>query len=451
MSTHHNTIFISYRRSESQLHTLALYHRLQQEYRDQVFMDQQTMKVGENFRLRIEGQLQGCRVLLAVIGPGWASERLQNPRDWVRLEITTALKRGIAVIPVLIDGAQMPGEAELPEDLHALLDVHALDLDHRRYFEQGVALLLEALREILDTPTPLHSRESGNPRTEPTVPVVDPRLRGDDGKGGGDGADWWKRQIPWAKAYGEKGSDEFDTPWADIEIGGAVQRMRWIKPGSFLMGCDPGDSGGYDDEKPQHRVTLTKGFWLADTACTQGLWQTVTGQNPSHFKGSADLPVESVSWDDVTGLFLPKLTQRLGVSAELSTEAQWEYACRAGGQTPYWFGDSVTPAQVNFDGTVGRTVPVKERPANGWGLYQMHGNVWEWCAGSNRQYSAAALENPPDGQDQNSRALRGGSWHVPARDTRSADRRVHPRVSSSRRYGFRFSLRSIKPGQSGGA
>jgi hypothetical protein len=124
MSTHHNTIFISYRRSESQLHTLALYHRLQQEYRDQVFMDQQTMKVGENFRLRIEGQLQGCRVLLAVIGPGWASERLQSPRDWVRLEITTALKRGIAVIPVLIDGAQMPKDAELPEDCPALMISH---------------------------------------------------------------------------------------------------------------------------------------------------------------------------------------------------------------------------------------------------------------------------------------------------------------------------------------
>lgn len=443
MTLQDTTIFISYRRSESQLHTLALYHRLQQEYRDQVFMDQQTMKVGENFRLRIEGQLQGCRVLLAVIGPGWASERLRNSRDWVRLEITTALKRGIAVIPVLIDGARMPGEAELPEDLHALLDVHALDLDHQRYFEQGVAVLVEALQEILTVPapapTPRHSRESGNPRAEPTLPVVDPRLRGDDGEG------WWKRQIPWAEAYGEQGSDEFATPWADIEIGGVVQRMRWIGPGSFLMGCDPGDPHGDDDEKPQHRVTLTKGFWLADTACTQGLWQAVTGQNPSGFKGSADLPVENVSWDDVTGLFLPKVTQRLGVQAELPTEAQWEFACRAGRQTPYWFGAEVTEDQVNFGGTVGQTVPVKDRPANGWGLYQMHGNVEEWCEGSGRIYGATAVENPPGGQDSRFRALRGGSWDGRAWWVRSAYRDSGGRTIYDHTIGFRFALRSIKP------
>jgi formylglycine-generating enzyme required for sulfatase activity len=407
MSTHHNTIFISYRRSESQLHTLALYHRLQQEYRDQVFMDQQTMKVGENFRQRIEGQLQGCRVLLAVIGPGWASERLRDSRDWVRLEITTALKRGIAVIPVLIDGARMPGEAELPADLHGLLDVHALDLDHRRYFEQGVAVLVEALKDLLN---------------EPVLSFVKPT---------------------WAVRAGPQ--DEFVTPWADIEIGGVVQRMRWIEPGSFLMGCDPGDLGGYNHETPQHRVTLTQGFWLADTACTQGLWQAVTGQNPSHFKDDADLPVESVSWSDVTGLFLSKLTQRLGVSAELPTEAEWEYACRAGAQTPYWFGQNISARQVNFGRKVGQTVPVKDRPANGWGLYQMHGNVLEWCAGSTRQYSAQVVENPLDGEGRSDRALRGGSWALPDECARSAYRDDSHRGLGDQINGFRFSLRSIKP------
>jgi len=385
-------------------------------------MDQQTMKVGENFRLRIEGQLQGCRVLLAVIGPGWASERLQNPRDWVRLEITTALKRGIAVIPVLIDGAQMPGEAELPEDLLALLDVHALDLDHRRYFEQGVVILVEALREILNTSTS--------------------RLRGDDGT-----AEWWKRQIPWAKAYGEKGSDQFATPWADIEIGGALQRMRWIEPGSFLMGCGPGDRVVFNGEKPRHRVALTEGFWLADTACTQRLWQAVTGQNPSHFKGNSDLPVENVSWDDVTGLFLPKVAKLLGVKAELPTEAEWEFACRAGTQTQYWFGHNIAKTQANFANNVGKTVPVADRPANGWGLYQMHGNVWEWCAGSTRKHSAESMETLPDIKVQSFHVLRGGSWFGEARYARSAYRRDLVSGLRDQFSGFRFSLRSIKPGQ----
>jgi formylglycine-generating enzyme required for sulfatase activity len=221
--------------------------------------------------------------------------------------------------------------------------------------------------------------------------------------------------------------------------------MRWIEPGSFLMGCDPDDPGGYDHEKPQHWVTLTEGYWLADTACTQGLWQAVTGQNPSDFKGSADLPVESVSWDDVTGLFLPKVAQRLGVNVELPTEAEWEFACRAGTQTPYWFGQGISENQVNFGGEVGKTVPVKGQPANGWGLYQMHGNVWEWCEGSLREYKAGAVENPSDGQDKEWRVLRGGAWLDPAREARSAFRDQGKRVYRFQNFGFRFTLRSIKP------
>lgn len=149
MDHHNNTIFISYRRKESVLHTLLLHERLQRQFAGQVFMDQQELEPGENFRLRIEQQLQGCRVMLAVIGPQWGSERLRNPRDWVRLEITTALRRGITVIPVLIDGARMPEEALLPEELHPLLDVHALDFDHERFFEQSVALLLKTLKKYV--------------------------------------------------------------------------------------------------------------------------------------------------------------------------------------------------------------------------------------------------------------------------------------------------------------
>ena len=302
MSTQNTTIFISYRRKESRAHARLLLSALQPHFPGRVFMDVDGLKPGQNFRVRLEQQLQGCRVMVAVIGPDWHKVtdedgrlRLHQPRDWVRQEIATALGRPIPVIPVLIENARMPDERHLPEDLHPLLDIQALPLDLDGHFDDAIRQLKEAVQEFLDQ---------------------------SDGM-----AEWWKRQIPWAKAYGEKGSDEFATPWADIEIGGVVQRMRWIEPGSFLMGCDPGDTGGFNGEKPQHRVTLTKGFWLADTACTQGLWQAVTGQNPSDFKGSADRPVENVSWDDVTGLFLPKVAQRLSVKLELPTEAEWEFAC----------------------------------------------------------------------------------------------------------------------------
>jgi formylglycine-generating enzyme required for sulfatase activity len=148
----------------------------------------------------------------------------------------------------------------------------------------------------------------------------------------------------------------------------------------------------------------------------------------------------------VSGLFLPKVTQRLGVYVELPTEAEWEFACRAGTQAPYWFGQDISEKLANFDGSVGKTVPVKDRPANVWGLYQMHGNVWEWCAGSRRQYSSLAVQDPPDGQDQHWRVLRGGAWDFPAGLARSAYRRQYVRVYRRRLSdGFRFALRSIKP------
>lgn len=258
----------------------------------------------------------------------------------------------------------------------------------------------------------------------------------------------WVNMIrpKWADQWGR---DIFGL-YADVNIVYKPQRLRYIEPGTFLMGSPDSKPDRDDDEGPQHQVTLTEGYWLADTTCTQALWQAVMGNNPSHFKGDPDLPVENVSWDDVQE-FLTRLNSLLpsGCEAALPTEAQWEYACRAGTKTPYWFGESISAEQAHFDQPwgSGRTVPVKARPANGWGLYQMHGNLWEWCAGSRRQYSAQAVENPPDGQDKDSRALRGGSWHDVAGGARSAYRFGRPRDDRSRDFGFRFSLRSIKPGQ----
>ena len=237
--------------------------------------------------------------------------------------------------------------------------------------------------------------------------------------------------------------------FALMAVDGVEQRLRYIEPGTFLMGSPGFESDRQSDEGPQHQVTLTEGFWLADTTCTQALWQAVMGRNPSHFKDSPDLPVDSVSWDDVQG-FLQRLQKLLpaGCDAVLPTEAQWEYACRAGTQTPYWFGDTLSADQAHVGQSLGngKTVPVKARPANGWGLYQMHGNVWEWCEGSRRKYGAKSEEDPPDGQDSGVRPLRGGSWLNPAGWARSACRLGNLRASRSGFYGFRFALRSIKPG-----
>lgn len=259
------------------------------------------------------------------------------------------------------------------------------------------------------------------------------------------------------------GDDSYGL-WCEVTVKGVVQRLRWIESGVFWMGSTDNERASFGaqgedwfrnwikNEAPRHRVVLTQGFWLADTACTQMLWTAVAGDRPSRFKGEPDLPVEQVSWDDVTTKFLPVLNQQLAeVEVSLPTEAQWEYACRAGTKTAYHFGETITTDQVNFDSQ--RTVPVKALPANSWGLYQMHGNVWEWCADARRRYTEEIAIDPNGGQDGSVRALRGGSWDFVARGARGAFRDVSPRDfrTGYRRdlIGFRFALRSIEPHRPG--
>lgn len=235
-----------------------------------------------------------------------------------------------------------------------------------------------------------------------------------------------------------------------LTIQGVVQGFRYVPAGSFWMGSSDTEPG-HDSacEGPRHRVTLTEGFWLADTACTQALWQAVMGSNPSYFQGDPELPVDSVRWDDVQK-FLARLQRLLpdGCEAVLPTEAQWEYSCRAGTHTAFSVGTDLLPEQANFNfgGNIGKTVVVKTYAPNPWGLYQMHGNVWEWCEGSRRKYEAKSVEDPLDGQDRGDCALRGGSWLLPAEGARSASRFEFHRDRRHRSSGFRFALRLIKPG-----
>ncbi len=189
----------------------------------------------------------------------------------------------------------------------------------------------------------------------------------------------------WASDWGE---DVHHGLWMSLQYRGVRQQLRWIPPGTFRMGSPVSEAGRSRTETP-HQVTLSQGFWLADTTCTQALWEAVLGENPSRFTG-AERPVEQVSWEG-TQRFLERLNAVLTDGAfRLPTEAEWEYACRAGTTTPFWFGEQITPEQVNYDGNHpyawGRhgvcrseTVPVQALPCNGWGLYQMDGNVWEWC------------------------------------------------------------------------
>ena len=227
--------------------------------------------------------------------------------------------------------------------------------------------------------------------------------------------------------------------------------FRYIPPGTYLQGSPEGI--GDNDERPQHPVTLSQGLWLAETPCTQALWQAVMGNNPSHFKQGEDAPrrpVETVSWDDV-GEFLKALQRLLppGCEAVLPTESQWEYACRAGTQTGYWWGDEPDESKANVDMTGQRSwedkdgiTPVDRYPPNPWGLYDMHGNVWEWCADGRRDYADSPERDPEGPGDGDSRVVRGGSWFDHPVLARAASRTGRHRADAFQLRGFRFALRS---------
>ena len=259
--------------------------------------------------------------------------------------------------------------------------------------------------------------------------------------------------APWASAWGE---DRFGL-WMTLVYQTAKQTFRWIEPGTFLMGS-PETELERDNDETQHVVTLTQGYWLADSACTQALWLAVMGENPSHFTENPNNPVEQVSWKDVQG-FIEKLNGFVqGLNARLPTEAEWEYACRAGTTTPFAFGDTITPEQVNYDGNYPyadgakglyreQTVPVKSLPPNPWGLYEMHGNVWEWCEDWFGDYAAEPQTDPHGPETGAYRVLRGGSWYNFGRYVRSANRGRYEPDYGSFNFGFRLALGQTSPSQ----
>ncbi len=252
--------------------------------------------------------------------------------------------------------------------------------------------------------------------------------------------DFWEGGVApeWADGWGR---DEFG-PWVDLRVEKVTQRLRWIPPGKFLMGSPEDEEGRYPDEGPRHEETIASGFWMFDTPCTQTLWEAVMGENPSEFKGP-DRPVESVSWDQCQE-FLKRLNARCtGLELKLPSETQWEYACRAGTETAR-YSENLDAIAWYDENSGNETHSVAGKEANFWGLYDMLGNVWEWCADvwvndhtEKARASAAESASAP-------RVIRGGSWSFAAQDVRAAYRdRLGP---SSRGYGLGFRCAEFRPG-----
>jgi formylglycine-generating enzyme required for sulfatase activity len=209
--------------------------------------------------------------------------------------------------------------------------------------------------------------------------------------------------------------------------GGATMKLALINPGKFMMGG-----------KEQHEVTLTKPFYMGTTLVTQAQYEAIMGNNPSKFNGPTN-PVESISWDDADN-FCKKLSAKTRQAVRLPTEAEWEYACRAGTKTAFSFGDEDSGLDdygwyaANSGGT---THPVAQKKPNPWGLYDMHGNVWEWCSDLHDDYTTKAVTDPQGAGSGPYRIVRGGGYLYNPVNCRSANRGYYAPVDRDIRCGFR--------------
>ena len=388
--------FISYRRVDVPTAAHVICERLIQRFgADQVFFDVESIPLGIDFHLFLTEQVQACEVLVAVIGRQWLNiadeqgrRRLDLEDDFVRIEITAALERNIPVVPVLVEGAAMPRADQLPECLRRLARRNAFEVRPGAMFSQQLELLVQRLEQTLTAPVPQ--------RTQVTTPVD-------------------QRESPRHAAPGT------------IITNRIGMKLAAIPAGRFTIGSPENEHR--DNEGPQHEVELTKGFYLGVYPVTQEEYEQIVGSNPSHFTGNGRRPVERVTWFDAVA-FCNRLSEREQLSPyyaiddeqvqiaggngyRLPTEAEWEYACRAGTTTRWWFGDDESPLSDfawYYENSGHTTHPVCEKPANAWGLHDVHGNVWEWCQDWYGEYSSGRVIDPTGPESGTSRVLRGGAW-----------------------------------------
>jgi len=238
-----------------------------------------------------------------------------------------------------------------------------------------------------------------------------------------------------------------DVTAADTVTNSLGQTFIAIAPGTFMMGS-PAEEAGREGDETLHEVTLKQKFYMMTTEVTQGQWQTLMGTNPSANNAcGSDCPVENVSWED-TQSFISVINALNEGTYRLPTEAEWEYACRAGSSTAFANGD-ITQTQCEIDPSLNvmgwycgnsnyQTHPAAQKQANPWGLYDMHGNVWEWCLDWSENYPEGSVTDPTGPQTGLYKVARGGSYGDHARGCRSAERNCQWPTHTHARYGFRL-------------
>ncbi len=373
-------------------------------------MDVHGIPLGVNFRAYLNEQVGKAELLIALIADRWLSakdehgaRRIDSPNDFVRIEIEAALTRGIPVVPVYADDAKFLREADLPDSLKDLawMNGYNLSTDGSK-FAASIAALIAGLDPHFTPPQP----EPQAPKPAQPAPKPQPLKPEQQSK-------------PPQPAIVRPAPESFrdgDAAWAP--------EMAMIPPGEFPMGSPAGE--GSDNERPQHKVAIPKAFAVGKYPVTFAEWDAYVSDgggllgfgkrySPADAGwGRGRRPVINVSWDDAQA-YVKWLSQKTRRPYRLLSEAEWEYACRAGSTTAYSFGDSDNDLGLCawfYGNAGGRTHPVGEKKPNAFGLYDMHGNVWEWCEDCwNGNYNGA----PADGsawttRDRSYRVLRGGSW-----------------------------------------
>jgi len=384
--------------------------------------------------------------VLVVIGPDWLADqagnrRLDDPHDFVRIEIEAALQRDIRIIPVLVRNAIMPGPTDLPAGIQDLSFRNAVQVRSGRDFRADIRRLIRELEAVTSQAEAVRPALAQTEARSPEAPAPVPQ----------------RPFPPASRAPIEPPtvSPPGEAAQADEVITNSIgMKIVLIPAGEFMMGSPESDPNAGDDEKPRHVVRIKRPFYLGIYPLTQEQYERVMGTNPSHFVGDPNRPVEMVSWNDAQEFSrrVSALTDEQAAAHvyRLPTEAEWEYACRAGSTTRYSFGDSTEKLGdyawwgPNSHQT---THPVGEKKPNACGLHDMHGNVWEWCTDSYgtdycSQSPPSHLNGPSSGA---SRVLRGGSC-LDGNPVafRCAYRACSPPEYRARSYGFRVA-RTLTP------
>ena len=389
-------IFINYRRKDSAPYAILLYDRLVCHFgRDHVFMDIDQIEPGEVFDQVIQDKLKAVQAAVVLIGAHWLDiadangRRLDNPDDWVRLEIAALLERNIRVIPVLVGGAAMPKPVQLPDCLAPLVSRQAHEISDQR-FHSDVDKLVQVLEKVLSSEPVLVSTSFTSFSTEQ--------------------------------------STETRLPFEPETV--------LISPGKFLMGSLENELGRLNNEGPQHEVTIGYTFAIGRYAVTFDEYDTfakVTNRvlPDDESWGRGRKPVINVSFLDAKA-YVGWLSAQTGKSYRLPTEAEWEYAARAGTRSRYWLGDDIGKNNASCDCCRSQwdrrqTAPVGSFKANSFGLHDTAGNVWEWVEDCwHESYHDAPNDGSAwlekDGIDCKRRVIRGGSWSSIPQNLRSANR-----------------------------